>query len=65
MGDAEAKVLGAAAIAIGVGVLAWSLLKALFNPDVEVYRCPECNLVIRKYTDPCIRCGTELDWKGI
>jgi rubrerythrin len=64
MGDDDVKVLGAAAIAIGAGVLAGLLLKALFNPDVEIYQCPECNLVIRKYTNTCPRCGTELDWRG-
>ena len=65
MGD-EGKVWGAVAIAIGAGILGGLLLKAIFSPKSATgYRCPECNLVIMKNTNPCPRCGTRLDWSEV
>ena len=49
----------------GMTVLAWNLLKSLFRRDTLIYRCPECNLVIRKYDEKCFRCKEIIDWGGI
>jgi len=54
-----------AVIAIAGLILGALLLKAIFEPNAHGYRCPECNLVIRKYANPCPRCRTELDWTGV
>jgi lipopolysaccharide biosynthesis regulator YciM len=53
------------AIAIGAVILGALLAKAIFDRNAHGYRCPRCNLTIRKYTNPCPRCHTELNWKGV
>jgi len=50
------------AILSGVFVLGCTLLKALFFRNTFIYRCPECNLVIRKNAFMCGRCDTLFDW---
>jgi len=49
-------------VAFGALLLGLLLLKALFDPDTTVYRCPYCNLVIAKHTTPCPRCGNQVGW---
>ena len=53
------------AILHGAMRLGWLLIKSLFIRSTLIYRCPECNLVVRKATSTCVRCDTVLDWKGI
>lgn len=53
-----AWVLVVAAVVLGVG-----LLKAVFDPDEKIYRCPTCNIVIRKNIKICPNCRTQLEWK--
>ena len=59
------EVLGKLAIASGVAILGGLILKALFNRNTRVYRCPTCGLVVRKQTVRCPRCGTFIDWRDI
>ena len=56
--------LGKLAIASGAAILGGALLKALFDRNTNIYRCPHCNLVVRKETFQCPRCGTFLDWRS-
>jgi len=53
------------AIAIAAVILGALLLKAIFDRNAHGYRCPRCNLIIRRYANPCPRCRTELDWRGV
>jgi rRNA maturation endonuclease Nob1 len=48
--------------ALGMLILGYLLLKALFDPETKIYRCPTCNLVIDKNRYTCPRCGTHLSW---
>ncbi|WOV92388.1 MAG: hypothetical protein R1F52_04505 [Candidatus Nitrosoabyssus spongiisocia] len=48
--------------AIGALILGAVLLKAIFDPGTEIYRCPYCNLVIKKYTSACPRCKRMIGW---
>ena len=50
-------VVALAAIALGV-----LLLKAIFDPDTNIYKCPNCGLTIAKNTPSCRRCGTRISW---
>lgn len=49
-------------IALGALILGALLLKAIFDPNTQIYRCPTCNLVIQKNTLFCPRCSTQLSW---
>ena len=57
--------LGKLAIVSGAAILGGLLLKALFDKNTYVHRCPTCNLVIRKGIHRCPRCGTFLNWRGV
>ena len=48
--------------AVGAIILGVLLLKAIFDPNTKVYRCPRCALVIQKGTLACPRCRTQLRW---
>ena len=54
-----------AAVAIAGLILGALLLKAIFDRNAHGYRCPKCNLIIRKYANLYPRCRTELDWRGV
>jgi len=47
-------VVALAAIALGV-----LLLKAIFDPDTNIYKCPNCGLTIAKNTPSCRRCDED------
>ncbi|MCK4364845.1 MAG: hypothetical protein KAW45_02215 [Thermoplasmatales archaeon] len=57
--------LGKLAIISGAAILGGLLLKALFDRSTNIYRCPTCNLVVRKGVYRCPRCRTFLDWSTI
>lgn len=57
--------LGKLAIVSGAAILGGLLLKALFDKNTYIHRCPTCNLVIRKGVHSCPRCGTFLNWRGV
>ncbi len=40
----------------GAIILGIVLLKAIFDPDTKIYRCPYCNLVITRNKQVCPRC---------
>jgi len=48
---------GIAAIILGA-----LLLKAIFDPNTNINRCPYCNLVLRNNQTPCPRCKKQVDW---
>jgi len=48
---------GLAAILLG-----YLILKAIFDPETKIYRCPTCNLVVKKFSRQCLRCKTSLEW---
>jgi len=50
------------AIFIGVLLLGALIVKALFDPHTQGYKCPKCSLVLRKGMHSCPRCHTQLDW---
>ena len=49
------------AIILGALTLGGVCLKALFNRNTMIYRCPECDLVLRANSSVCPRCHTELE----
>lgn len=51
-------------IALGAILLGALFLKAIFDPNTKVYRCPSCNLTISKNTKVCPRCQTQLSWEA-
>lgn len=51
--------------ALGAVILGVALLKAIFDSDAKIYRCPYCNLVIAKNTIICPRCRRQISWGGI
>ena len=53
------------AIVSGAAILGGLLLKALFDRNTYIHRCPTCNLVVKKGVQRCPRCGTFFDWKGV
>ena len=53
---------GKLAIVFGALVLGVVLLKAIFDKDEKVYRCPVCNLTLKKGETPCPRCKTHIKW---
>ena len=57
--------LGKLAIVSGAAILGGLLLKALFDRNTHIHRCPTCNLVVMKGKHRCPRCGTFLDWRGV
>ena len=63
--DNLAEAIGEIAIISGAVILGGLLLKALFDRNTYIHRCPTCNLVIRKGSPHCQRCGTLLDWTGV
>ena len=40
-------------IALGAIILGALFLKAIFDPNTKIYRCPNCNLTISKNTPMC------------
>ena len=50
--------------ALGAVILGVVLLKAIFDSDTKIYRCPYCNLVIRRNMTPCPRCRRPISWGG-
>lgn len=50
------------AIIGGAAIFGAILFKALFDRGTKIYRCPVCNLVVRKNTPVCPRCGSHLRW---
>ena len=57
--------LGKLAIISGAAILGGLLLKALFDHNTNIHRCPRCNLVIGKWQNRCPRCGQPINWGGI
>lgn len=51
--------------ALGAVILGVVLLKAIFDSDTKIYRCPYCNLVIAKNTTICPRCRQRISWGGV
>ena len=49
----------------GAILLGAVLLKAIVDSDAKIYRCPYCNLVIRKNAHVCPRCGQQISWGGV
>lgn len=50
---------------LGGLILLGIVLKAIFDPNENAYRCPTCNLVLKKNQTPCPRCHTVIDWSGL
>lgn len=50
------------AILKGAMVLGITLMRSLFDRKILIYRCPDCNLVVRLGTKYCSRCGVVFDW---
>lgn len=50
-------------VGLGALILGGLLLKAIFDPNTKIYRCPTCNLVIQHNTPVCPRCRTPLVWQ--
>ena len=48
--------------ALGALILGGLLLKAIIDSDTNIYRCPHCNLVLRKNTLVCPRCKNSVGW---
>jgi rubrerythrin len=48
--------------ALGALLLGLLLLKAIFDPNTNIYKCPNCGLTIAKNTPVCPRCRTGLAW---
>ena len=48
----------------GLAVLFLSLLllKAIFDPETEIYKCPNCNLTISQNNSKCPRCNQGISW---
>ena len=53
------------AIVSGAAILGGLLLKAIFDRNTFIHRCPTCNLVVKKNSIRCPRCGTFFDWSGV
>lgn len=49
----------AAAAALILGAV---ILKSAYDSNSKIYRCPYCNLVIKKGTISCPRCKREMGW---
>ena len=60
-----AKTIGKIAIISGAAILGGLLLKAIFDRNTYIHRCPTCDLVVKKGALHCPRCGTYLDWTGV
>ncbi len=52
-------------VAIGAIFLGLLLLKAIFDPTTQIYKCPNCNLTITKNTSTCPRCKQGISWHGV
>lgn len=63
--DELADAIGKIAIIYGAAILGGLLLKAIFDRNTYTHRCPTCNLVVKKGSQHCPRCGTYLDWSGV
>ena len=48
--------------ALGALILGILLLRAIFDPNTNIYKCPTCGLVIARYTRICPRCRTQIVW---
>lgn len=53
------------AIFRGAFILAITLFKSLVYRSTLIYRCPTCNLCLKRFDKICLRCDTELDWEMI
>ena len=49
-------------VALGAAILGVVLLKAILDPETKIYRCPNCNLVIKPNRRNCPRCKINLKW---
>lgn len=52
-------------VAVGAVILGIALLKAIADSRAKIYRCPYCNLVIKKNQATCPRCRRSISWGGI
>jgi len=48
--------------ALGAILLGILLLKAIFDPDTNIYKCPKCGLTISENKAVCPRCGQGISW---
>ena len=49
-------------VAAGAVLLGIAIAKALVDSRSKIYRCPYCNLVLKKNATPCPRCGRPIAW---
>ena len=42
--------------------LGYTIIKSIFKSKTVYYVCPNCNIVLRKYTHSCKRCVTTIQW---
>ena len=48
--------------AAGAVILGIALLKAIVDSDTKIYRCPYCNLVVKRNMRVCPRCRNQISW---
>lgn len=46
----------------GMEALGETLIKSIFSGNRLIYRCSNCNLVLKTTWIECPRCGTHLNW---
>ena len=47
----------------GAVMLGIAIAKALIDSKNKIYRCPYCNLVLKKNVARCPRCGQPIAWE--